>query len=94
MSTPTQTQWPWKATLRTAVQVGIPALITLVGVLPVVIQIVLDELGEHMPEGLRVWLLAAAAGLTAAAAAITRIMAIPAVNAWLTTIGLGAAPKN
>ena len=32
--------------------------------------------------------------LVAASSAITRIMAIPAVNAWLTTVGLGAAPRT
>ena len=90
----TQTAHPWQASLRTAVQVGIPALITLVGVLPVIIQIILDELGEVMPDGVRVWLLGAAVVLTAVATAIARIMAVPAVNAWLTSIGLGAAPKN
>lgn len=90
----TQTEYPWKATLRTALQVGIPALITLVGVLPLIIQVILDELGEQMPDGLRLWLLGAAALLTAVAAALARIMAIPAVNAWLTALGLGATPKQ
>ncbi|WP_424446463.1 hypothetical protein [Microbacterium sp. CH-015] len=91
--TTTQTAYPWKATLRTIVQVGVPAVITLVGVLPLIIQVVLDELGEQMPEGLRLWLLGAAALLTAVAAALARVMAIPAVNAWLTRLGLGATPK-
>lgn len=34
-----------------------------------------------------------AAGLIVAVGSITRVMAIPAVNAWLTKIGLGATPK-
>ena len=90
----TQSQYPWKATLRTIVQVGIPALITLVGVLPLIIQAVLDELGEQLPPGVRLWLLGAAALLTSVAAALARVMAIPAVNAWLTRLGLGATPKQ
>jgi len=91
---PTQVRYPWRATLRTIVQVGIPALLTAVTVLPLVIQIVLDELGEVMPESLRLWLVAAAGFVTALAAAFTRIMAIPAVNAVLTRIGLGAKPAQ
>lgn len=90
----TQTDYPWKATLRTLVQVGIPAFVTLVGILPLIIQIILEELGEQMPDGLRLWLVGAAALLTAVATALARIMAIPTVNAFLTRWGLGAAPKQ
>lgn len=90
----TQTDYPWKATLRTLVQVGIPAFVTLVGILPLIIQIILEELGEQMPDGLRLWLVGVAALLTAVATALARIMAIPAVNAFLTRWGLGATPKQ
>lgn len=90
----TQTDYPWKATLRTLVQVGIPAFVTLVGILPLIIQIILDEIGEQMPDGLRLWLVGAATLLTAVATALARIMAIPAVNAFLTRWGLGATPKQ
>lgn len=89
----TQVEYPWKATLRTIVQVGIPAFLTLLVAVPLIIQIVLDEFGETMPDRLRLWLLAAAAFVTALAAAITRIMAIPAVNAWLSRFGLAAKPR-
>ena len=90
----TQTAYPWKASLRTLVQVGIPAFVTLVGVLPLIIQIILEEVGEQMPDGLRLWLVGAATLLTAVATALARIMAIPAVNAFLTRWGLGATPKQ
>lgn len=89
---PTQVNYPWRAALRTAVQVGIPTLITLVAILPFIIQVVLEELGEAMPDGLRLWLLGAAGFITALATVITRIMANPTINAWLTRIGLGAKP--
>ncbi len=74
---------PGTRTLRTALAVGIPAIISLVLVLPEILQILVDELGIHLPEQLRLWLLAAAAVITALAAAVTRIMAIPNVNDWL-----------
>lgn len=90
----TQTAYPWKASLRTLVQVGIPAFVTLVGVVPLIIQIILEEVGEQMPDGLRLWLVGAATLLTAVATALARIMAIPAVNAFLTRWGLGATPKQ
>lgn len=90
----TQVVYPWKAALRTAVQVGIPTVLTLGVVLPMIIQIVLDEFGEQMPPALRLWFLGAAGVITGIALVLTRIMAIPAVNAWLTKLGLGATPKR
>ncbi|AYN56908.1 membrane protein [Microbacterium phage Armstrong] len=93
-SATTQTEHPWKATLRTLVQVGIPALIGIGVVVPEVIQIILDGFGETMSVEVRAWFLAAAAAVTAGAGVLARIMAIPLVNEFLTKIGLGAAPKG
>lgn len=76
--------------LRTFVQVGIPAFLTFALVLPQII----EALGLPVDSGLRLWLVAVAAGVTAVAGAIARVMAIPAVNAWLTKIGLGSVPKS
>jgi predicted naringenin-chalcone synthase len=76
--------------LRTIVQVGIPAFIAFATVLPSVI----DALGLPVDAEVRLWLLAVAAGVTAVAAALSRVMAIPAVNAWLTKIGLGSVPRS
>jgi len=76
--------------LRTIVQVGIPAFLSFALVLPLVIQ----ALGLPVTSALYLWLLSFAAAITAVAAAITRVMAIPAVNVWLTKIGLGAIPKK
>lgn len=73
---PTQTRRPWRATIRTALAVGIPAIL----LLPTVIQILIDELGPNMPDRYTGWLVAAGAIVTAIAAAITRIMALPAVE--------------
>lgn len=76
--------------LRTIVAVGIPAFLTFALVLPQII----DALGLPVDSGLYLWLIGAAAIVTAVAGAITRIMAIPAVNDWLTKIGLGSVPKS
>jgi len=89
----TQVEHPWRTALRTAVQVGIPALLGLGVVVPEVISIVLEEFGESMPAAVRIWLLGAGALITSAAAVLTRIMAIPAVDAFLTRWGVGANPR-
>jgi hypothetical protein len=75
--------------LRTIVQVGIPAFITFAGVLPTII----SALGLPVDSTVYLWLLSEAAVLTAVAAALSRVMAIPAVNEWLTHIGLGSVPR-
>jgi hypothetical protein len=80
--------------LRSLVQIGIPSFIGLVVVVPLIIQIVLEELGEHMPDSLRLWLVGAATVITGVGVALTRIMAIPAVNSWLARFGLAATPKK
>lgn len=76
--------------LRTIVAVVIPAFLGFAVLLPQLI----DALGLPDDSTLRLWLLGIAAAVTAVAGAITRIMAIPAVNAWLTKIGLGSVPKS
>jgi len=75
--------------LRTVVAVGIPAFLTLALVLPQVI----EALGLPVTSELYGWLVGLAAGVTAVAGAITRVMAIPAVNAWLVRVGLGSVPR-
>ena len=83
----------WDATqrvLRTLVQVGVPAFIVFAGVLPQII----DALGLDVTSSVYLWLVAAAGIVTAVAAGLSRIMAIPAVNNWLTKIGLGTVPKS
>jgi len=75
--------------LRTLVAVGIPAFLSFALVLPLII----DALGLPVTSGLYGWLIGAAAIVTAVAGAITRVMAIPAVNRWLTRVGLGSVPR-
>lgn len=76
---PTQVRRPWRAVLRTALQVGIPLFL----LLPLMIQIIVDELGETLPPAFTAWLLAAAGVITAIAAVIARLMAIPQVELLL-----------
>lgn len=76
--------------LRTIVQVGIPAFLSFAVVLPQII----DAAGLPVDGQLYAWLLGVAAGITAVAGGLSRIMAIPGVNAWLTNIGLGSVPKS
>jgi|GEM_PF-3256058 len=89
----TQVQHPVKAVLRTIVQVGIPVFIALGIVVPQIVDIILEQFGQSLPEQVTVVLLATAGIVTGVAAVITRIMAIPLVNQFLTSIGLGATPK-
>jgi hypothetical protein len=82
----------WFATqrvLRTVVQVGIPAFLTFAGVLPTIIA----ALGLPVDGKVYLWLVSAATVVTAVAAGLSRVMAIPTVNEWLTHIGLGSVPK-
>lgn len=76
--------------LRTLVQVVIPAFLGFAVVLPLII----EALGLPVDSELRLWLLVVATGVTAVATAIARVMAIPAVNAWLIKIGLGSVPAS
>lgn len=86
----TEIWYKGKRVLRTLVAVVIPAFLGFAVVLPSII----EALGLPVDSELRLWLLAVAAGVSAVAAAITRLMAIPAVNAWLIKIGLGSVPKE
>lgn len=83
--------------IRTVVQVVVSAAVT---VALAVISVaafapdVLDALADVLPETWAAWLGGAVAFLVALAGALSRIMAIPAVNAWLAKIGLGSVPPS
>ena len=91
--TPTQVAHPWRASLRTAVAV----LLGLALVLPIVWAIIGEELGKVgwvIPEPVGTVVGVIIAAITAAAAIVTRVMAIPAVSDWLTRFNLGPAPAG
>lgn len=79
---PTQVQRPTRSVLRTALQVGIPAIL----LLPTLIQYAIEELGPQLPAAATAWLVAAGAAVTAIAALIARIMAHPTVELWLRSL--------
>jgi hypothetical protein len=76
----TQTRHPWRATARTALAFIAGAALSS----PVLYTAVTNE----SPEA------ATGAGLLALtiSASVTRVMAVPFVNEWLTRFGLGATP--
>lgn len=88
-----QTEHPGRATLRTLIQSAILAFPILLA-LPEILTIIDEELGAYLPDAARGWLALIAALITAGAAALARIMAIPAVEAALRRLGLGAAPTD
>ena len=78
--------------LRTIFQV-ILAFLSVWAVIALVAPQILNELATILPGSWVVWLTAVIAGVTAVAGALSRIMAIPVVNGWLSNLGLGSAPK-
>lgn len=83
-STPTQVKRPWRATARTVFQ----ALVSLAAIAPLVVAGVEEATGYDI-DGLGFVVV-----VLAASAAVTRVMAIPGVEAWLTRFVpfLAAAP--
>ncbi|PRB44356.1 hypothetical protein CQ020_03865 [Arthrobacter sp. MYb23] len=79
---PTQSKYPWKSTLRSIIQFG--------SGLAVAAPTLYTAVTNQSPEQ------ATGAGLTAllVSAAVTRLMANPFINEWLTKVGLGAEPKT
>lgn len=79
--------------LRTIVQ----AIVGIAGALAVFVLVapqVLDAVADVLPAS---WVAAAAAfiaGAAAISAALSRVMAIPKVDAWLKRLGLGSAPRS
>ncbi|MDQ8040530.1 hypothetical protein RDI86_01530 [Cellulosimicrobium sp. XJ-DQ-B-000] len=92
-TTSTQQAHPVRASWRTATQTVISVILVLGVVAPIVAAILHDELGEYLPEAWLAWVVAAGAVLAAVSAALARIMAIPAVDAWLRHLGLSSTPK-
>jgi hypothetical protein len=78
---PSQTRYPWKATARTGLAFIVGAAVAAPGLYTAVT--------NQSPEQ------ATGSGLVALtiSAAITRLMANPFVNLWLTKVGLGATPS-
>lgn len=68
---------------RTFLQVGIPAVLSLLVILPGVLQSILDGFGRQLPPDLYAVLVSITAGLTLAASILAKVMARPDVQLWL-----------
>lgn len=88
---PTQVVHPWKAAVRTGIQTFLGAAVVLAVVAPQITEF-LDQWFPGSP--VITWITVGAAFIASLAALISRIMALPQVNAALTSIGLGATPKG
>lgn len=78
---------------RTVLQVGLPALVGLVLILPEIIELLDAELGVHLPAEFRLWMLGLAAAITAVSGFLVKVMALPRVNDWLSRwTRLGTVP--
>lgn len=76
--------------IRTLVAVGIPAFLGFALVLPSI----LDAVKVSVSPSVYLVLVGFAAIVTVVAGALTRVMAIPTVNNFLTRLGLGSVPKS
>ena len=89
LATTTQQRYPWRAVARTVLAVLIGVGI----VVPVAVTIILDQFNVYLPDGAKAWLIGASAFTVALSGAVTRIIAIPAVDAWLKSLGLSSSPN-
>ena len=88
---PTQTRYPWRAAVRTALAYIAGAGI----VVPLLWAAAQETLGVYLSPTVIAALAWTVGLILAASAFVTRIMAIPAVNDWLTRVlNIGAAPKG
>lgn len=86
-----------KRTVRTVIQVIVSTVVTIVLTIISLASFapeVLDALAAVLPESAIAWLTGAVAFLVALSGALARIMAIPAVNDFLTRFGAGSVPKS
>ena len=87
---PSQVAHPWRAALRTFLEVLISGLLFVLLVGPEVLRILAEDLGASLPPGVISWLLGAAGLLAAVSGALARIAAIPKVNEALKRVNLDA----
>lgn len=82
LAAPSQVRHPWRSVLRSVIQIGLPLLAGA--------PLIYTAATGHDPGEAT----GAAVAVLAVAAGITRVMALPVVDQFLTRIGLGAEPKN
>lgn len=93
---PTQVRFTGRTMARTFFQTVIPAVATLALVVPLVLEAVIRGVGPILSPETRAWLAGLGVAVAAVAATISRVMAIPAVEAFLrrhrAVSGLAAEP--
>lgn len=85
--------FPWQRVIRTAAQVLVAAATVLAAIAFVAPQ-VLDAVSDVLPGPWVAWLTGAIAFVAALSAALARVMALPVVNTWLTSLGAGSVPAS
>lgn len=96
-TTPTQVAHPGAAAARTVLQAVAAVILgaaSFVAVLAVLAPQFLTAVADVLPPEWLAWATSVVVTIGALAGAFARIMAIPGVNAWLTTVKLGAAGKH
>lgn len=86
-----------KRVIRTVLAVVVAIVVTgasALGVFNLVAPQILEQLRELLPPEAYGWLVSTLALLVVVAGALTRIMAIPQVNAFLTKFGAGSVPAS
>ncbi|MFJ4166276.1 hypothetical protein ACIPY5_12030 [Microbacterium sp. NPDC089698] len=83
--------FPNQRSIRTALQV-ILAVVAALGIVVAVAPQVLDAVADVLPGPAVAWLAGAIATLAGISAAISRVMAIPAIDEWLKKFGAGSTP--
>lgn len=92
VAVPAQLDHPERASRRTALQTVLSVVLVAGVAAPVVANIISEELVGVLPENWIAWAVGILGGITAVSAALTRIMAIPAVDALLERIGMSTLP--
>lgn len=90
----TQEANPRQTMNRTGVQAFIGAAIGLLGLVPLILDIVLETMGEQLPPSVFLWLTGALAVSTGVSVTASRIMAVPGVNEWLRANAPWFAPER
>ncbi len=88
--------YPWQRAIRTALQVAVAVLVGLggsVALLQATAPQVLAAVVDVLPPAAYAWLVGAFAFIIALATTLSKLMAIPVINAWLTRIGAGSVPR-
>lgn len=89
----TQQAYPARAAVRTILANVVAVVITLGVVVPAVVAVFGDGMGAYVPPEVQAWLVGAGAFIAALAGTLTRIMAIPGVDAWLKRLGISSSPE-